>query len=316
MATGSIAAGEIGVAPSIIGLVRGLPLIAPFLSGFATPDHPFERIMVLPDSAIRTLDDLKGKKLAFLGPGTVPDMLLDALPKRAKITKADIKLVPMPAPNTPDALARGLVDAILAIPPADTVAERKYHVRTVANATELVPYAGLSTVVLRRDFAEANPEAARKLYRACIRFARWIDDNPAEARKVAAKNLGLPADLAAQMRIPLFARNGLPVMPNVWNLYEILVKSKTIDPHPDPARLFNEDIIEPTKRFSLPAVEAFGTRARPRNRQHAERRLSVPAKADRELLRGLGAAPVERLAGDRGGRRDPGSRSSASTMWR
>ena len=103
-----------------------------------------------------------------------------------------------------------------------------------------MPYAGLGTFVLRRDFADANPEAARKLYRACIRLARWIDDNPAEARKVVAKNLELPVDLAAQMRIPLFARNGLPVMPNVWNLYEILVKSKTINSHPNPAGLFNE----------------------------------------------------------------------------
>jgi hypothetical protein len=158
----------------------------------------------------------------------------------------------------PDALARGLVDAIFAIPPADTVAERKYKARTIANATELVPYAGLGTLVLRRDFADSNPEAARKLYRACIRFARWIDDNSAEARKVVAMNLGLPADLAGQMRIPLFARNGLPVMPNVWNLYEILVKSKTIDPHPNPAGLFNEAIVEPTKRFTLPGSKELG----------------------------------------------------------
>lgn len=263
MATGSIAAGEIGVAPSIIGLTRGLPLIAPFLGGFVTPDRPFERIMVLQDSPIKTVDDLKGKKLAFLGPGTVPDMMLDALPKRAKIRKEDIKLVPMPAPNMPDALAHGLVDAIFAIPPADTVAERKYHARTIANATELVPYAGLSTFALSREFANANPEAAKKLYRACIRFSRWIDDNPADARKVAAKNLDLPADLAAHMRIPLFARNGLPVMPNVWNLYEMLVQAKTIDPHPDPTKLFDETVVEPTKRFTLPAVSELGLQPDP-----------------------------------------------------
>ena len=263
MTTGSIAAGEIGVAPSIIGLTRGLPLIAPFLGGFVTPDHPFERIMVLQDSPIKTLDDLNGKKLAFLGPGTVPDMMLDALPKRAKIRKEGIKLVPMPAPNMPDALAHGLVDAIFAIPPADTVAERKYHARTIANATELVPYVGLSTFALSREFANVNPEAAKKLYRACIRFSRWIDDNPADARRVAAKNLGLPVDLAAHMRIPLFARNGLPVMPNVWNLYEMLVQAKTIDPHPDPTKLFNETVVEPTKRFTLPAVSELDLQPNP-----------------------------------------------------
>jgi len=263
MTTGSVVAGEFGVAGSIIGITRGLPLIAPFLAGFSTPGHPFERIMVLQDSPIKTLDDLKGKKLAFLGPGTVPDMFLGALPKKTNIRKEDIDLVPMPAPNMPDALAQRLVDAIFAIPPTDTVAEQKYQARTVANATELVPYAGLGTFGLRREFADTHPEAARKLYRACIRFARWIDDNPVDNRRVVAKNLSFPADLAVHMRIALLARNGLPVMPNVWNLYEMLMGAKTIDPHPNPAKLFNDAIVEPTKRFTLPAVEELGLQPDP-----------------------------------------------------
>ena len=258
MTTGSVVAGEFGVAGSIIGITRGLPLIAPFLAGFSTPGHPFERIMVLQDSPIKTLDDLKGMKLAFLGPGTVPDMFLGALPKRTKIRKEEIDLVPMPAPNMPDALAQGLVDAIFAIPPADTVAEQKYKARTVANATELVSYTGLGTFAVKREFAEAHPEATKKLLRACIRFNRWIDDSPADARKVMAENLGLPEQLGAQSRIPLYSRNGLPVIPNVWHLYEMMVQVKTIDPHPDPAKLFNDTIVEPTKRLTLPAAEELG----------------------------------------------------------
>ena len=270
MTAGNLLVGEFGVVGSIIGLTRGLPLIAPFLTFFSTPGHPVERIMVMENSPIKTLDDLKGRKLAFLGPGTVPDMFLGALPKRTKIPKEDIDLVPMPAPNMPDALAQGLVDAIFAIPPADTVAEQKYKARTVANATDLVPYAGLGTVALRRDFAETNPEAAKKLLRACIRFDRWIDDNPADARKVMAKNLGLAQDVALEARIPLCSRNGLPVMPNVWHLYEMMVQVyemmvqvKTIDPHPDPAKLFNDGIVEPAKRLTLPAVEELGLQPDP-----------------------------------------------------
>ena len=46
MAAGSVAAGDIGVAPGIIVLIRGVPLIAPFLGGFTTQGHPFEQIMV------------------------------------------------------------------------------------------------------------------------------------------------------------------------------------------------------------------------------------------------------------------------------
>ena len=263
MTAGSVVAGDFGVASSLIGLTRGLPLIAPFLSAFSTPSHPFERIMVMQNSPIKSLEDLKGKKLAFLGPGTVPDMFLGALPRKTKIRKEDIELVPMPAPNMPDALAQGLVDAIFAIPPADTVAEQKYQARTIANASELVPYAGLSTFALKRDFVESHPEAAKKLYRACIRFSRWIMDNPTDARSMIATNLGLPGALAAHARIPLFSRNGLPVMPNVWHLYEMLVKANTIDPHPDPAKLFNDVIVEPAKRFTLPAAEELGLQPDP-----------------------------------------------------
>jgi sulfonate transport system substrate-binding protein len=260
---GNVAVGGVGVAPSIIGISRGLPLITPLLATFVTPRRPLERIMVMPNSSIRTLDDLKGKKLAFLGPGTVPDMMLDALPTKSSIHKDEIQLVPMPPPTMPDALAQGLVDAIFAIPPGDAVAESKYNARTIANATELVPYVGLTTVAIRREFADRNPDAVRKLLRAYIRLSRWASDNEAGARKVMGKNLGLPDELAAHVRIPLFARNCLPVMPNVWNLYEMLVRNKTIDAHPEPAKLFDAAIVEPTKRFTLPVVEELGLQPDP-----------------------------------------------------
>ncbi len=263
MVAGNVAVGGAGVAPSIIGISRGLPLIFPFLATFVTPRRPLERIMVMPNSPIRSLDDLKGKKLAFLGPGTVPDMMLDALPLRSRVRKDDIQLVPMPPPTMPDALAQGLVDAIFAIPPGDSVAETKYDARTIANATELVPYVGLTTVAIRRDFADSNPEATIRLLRAYIRLSRWAGGDEAEARNAMGKNLALPDELATRTRIPLFSRNGLPVMPNVWNLYEMLVRNKTIDAHPDPAKLFDAAIVEPAKRFTLPAVEALGLQPDP-----------------------------------------------------
>ena len=107
MVAGNVAVGGAGVAPSIIGISRGLPLIAPFLATFVTPGRPLERIMVMPNSPIRSLDDLKGKKLAFLGPGTVPDMMLDALPMKSHIRKDEIQLVPMPPPTMPGCAGAG-----------------------------------------------------------------------------------------------------------------------------------------------------------------------------------------------------------------
>jgi hypothetical protein len=52
-------------------------------------------------------------------------------------------------------------------------------------------------------------------------------------------------------------------MPNVWHVYQMLVEAKTIDPHPDPAKLFNDAIVEPVKRFTLPVVEKLGVEPDP-----------------------------------------------------
>jgi ABC-type nitrate/sulfonate/bicarbonate transport system substrate-binding protein len=263
IAAGNLAVADTGLAPALVAITRGLPVIAPYLGSYCTPTHPLERIMVREDSSIRSLDDLKGRKLAISGRGTIPDLMLGGLPKKSKIRKEDLELVLIPLGSQPAALQQGLVDAIFAVPPVDTVAERQFKARTIANATELVPYLGLGTVVVRRDFADAYPDATKKLFKACIRFARWIQDNEALARRVAAKNLDLPDELAAQTRIPLFARNGLPVMPNVWHAYEMLVQAKTIDPHPDPAKLINDSVVEPARRFVLPVLEELGEQKDP-----------------------------------------------------
>jgi ABC-type nitrate/sulfonate/bicarbonate transport system substrate-binding protein len=255
MAAGNVAFADTGIVPAMIAAARGLPVMLPYLSSFGAPGHPIERIMVRKDSPIRDLNDLKGKKLAILGRGTVPELMLGALAKRSNIRKEDLELVLIPPPSQPAALEQGMVDAIFAIPPSDTVAERQYNARTIANSTDLVPYLGPGAILVRRDFAASNPEETKKIFKACIKMARWIRDNDAAARRAAGKNLNLSDELASEMRMPLFARNGLPVMPNVWHVYEMLVQAKTIEPHPDPAKLINDVVVEPAKRFVLPALE-------------------------------------------------------------
>lgn len=261
MAVGSVVVGDTGLAPAMIAMTRGIPILAPHLGAFVGPSRPFERIMVKQNSPIHTLDDLKGKKLAILGRGTIPELILGALAKKSNIRKEDIELVLIPPPNQPAALEQGQVDAIFATPPTDAVAERQYKARSIANGTDIVPYLGLAGLVVRRDFAESYPDATKKLFKAAVKLARWTRDNEAAARRAAAKNLGLADEIASITRLPLFARNGLQVMPNIWHVYEMMVQAKTIDAHPDPAKLFNDAVIEPAKRYLLPALEALGLQA-------------------------------------------------------
>jgi sulfonate transport system substrate-binding protein len=258
MMAGSIVVGDLGLVPAMVALARGLPFVAPYFSAFQTPTRPFERIMVKQDSPIRQLSDLKGKKLAILARGSVPELALSALPKKAGIRKEDIEIVILPAANQPAALAQGQVDAIFAIPPADAVAEVQFHARAIATTTDLIPYFGFAGFMIRRDFTEAHPDAVKRMVRALLKIARWVSDNEQLAAATAAKNINLPEAVRSAVRAPLFARNGVQISPNLWQIYEMLVQAKTIDPHPDPAKLINNGFIEPSLRLVLPVAEELG----------------------------------------------------------
>ena len=255
---GSIPLGDVGVGPAIIATARGLPLVHPALGAVGTPQRPFSRIMVRQDSAIIEVPQLKGKKLALHQRGTMEDLGLAALKKTHGVGHEDLEIVLVPAPNQPQALEQGLVDAIYALPPADTVAELRFHARTLINTAEFIPYIGYGTLAMRRDFVDAYPAAARKVMKAWLRFCRWIDDKPDPARKAVNTSLNIDEDLRAKVRIPYFARNGLPVMPNLWHIYEMLVAGKALDPVADPAKLFDEVVVEPTRQITLPALDELG----------------------------------------------------------
>ncbi len=255
---GSIPLGDISVAAAIVATARGLPLLHPALGAIGTPRHPVSRIMVRGDSPIVEVPQLKGKKLALDQRGTLEDLGLAALKKTHGLAREEIEIVLLPAASQPQALAQGQVDAIYALPPVDAIAERRFEARTLINTADFVPYIGYGTLAMRRDFVDAYPGAARKAMTAWLRFCRWIDDHADAARKVSCANLDIGEDLRATVRVAYFARNGLPVMPNLWHIYEMLAAGKALDAASDPGRLFEEAVIEPTRRITLPALDALG----------------------------------------------------------
>jgi NitT/TauT family transport system substrate-binding protein len=258
LASGSIPAGDIGVGPALVAAARGLPLVSPALGGISAPKHPWDRIMVRRDSPIRTVADLRGKRLALHQRGTMEDLCLNALKKTHGIGPQDLEIALIPAPNQPQVLDARQVDAIYAIPPFDTIAEQEFNARTLINTTEFVPYIGYGTFSFRQDFVETYPDAAKGLMKAWIQMCRWIDDNAGKANGVAGKALGIKEALWPKLRLPYFVRNGLPVLPNVWHVYYLLVAGKVLDPVDDPAKLIANSVVEPTRRIALSALHELG----------------------------------------------------------
>jgi sulfonate transport system substrate-binding protein len=258
LVSGTIPLGDVGIGPALAAARRGLALVQPALGAIGTPQQPFSRIMVLADSPIVDIAQLKGKKLALHQRGTMEDLGLAALKKTHGIGHEDLEIVLVPAERQPQALGQGVVDAIYALPPADAVAEQRFQARTLINTADFIPYLGYGTLAMRRDFVEAYPDAAKKVMKAWLLFCRWIDDHAAAARRASDASLGIDRDLRDKLRLPYFARNALPVMPNVRHIYEMLVAGRAMDAASDPARLIEEAVIEPTQRITLPVLDELG----------------------------------------------------------
>jgi sulfonate transport system substrate-binding protein len=258
LAAGSIPVGDIGIGPALIAAARNLPFVSPAMGAVATPSNPSDRIMVRADSPIQKVQDLKGKKLALHQRGTIEDFELISMKKKFGVGPDDIDIAIVPIPNQPQVLAEGQVDAIFPIPPFDLIAERKFKARTLVNGADINPYTGYGTFTFRTDFIEAYPEAAQKLMKAWILMCRWIDDNPAKAKAASGTQMHVDADMQNDVRLCWFARNGLPVMPNIWQFYYWMLSAKLIDSSIDAKKLIDQSVTEPTKRISLPALESIG----------------------------------------------------------
>lgn len=258
VASGDLPIGDFGLAPAVVTATKGFPLYFLTLMTIATPERPLDRIMVTPDSPIKKFQDLSGKTLAINQLGTMPDAALGAAGKVYGLSKDKIKLVPISYPNMPQVLAQKQVDAIYPFPPGDSIAEVRFDARTLVNTQDFIPYLGFTTLAVHRDFADSNPELVKKVVKGAIQMGRWIEDNPADARAASNKFLSTPDDVASRVRMPYFAKNALTVMANVWHLYYLLLSGGVVTPMEDPAKMMDEYFIEPTKRFTLPAVDEVG----------------------------------------------------------
>ena len=98
-------------------------------------------------------------------------------------------LIVVPGPQLEQTLRSGQVDiAALGYWQATFEGVLKEHggVRAVFDDTDVLGEIAGGFIVLRRDFIEAHPEAARHFVEQSTRAADWSRENPEEARKVLA----------------------------------------------------------------------------------------------------------------------------------
>ncbi|WP_332851945.1 sulfonate ABC transporter substrate-binding protein [Duganella sp. S19_KUP01_CR8] len=188
---GSIDFGTVGEAPPIFAQAAGANLV---YIGNEPPSPSSEAIVVPKDSKIRSLSDLKGKKVALNKGSNVHYLLVKALEKSGLAYK-DIEAIYLPPADARAAFERGSVDAWVIWDPFLAAAEKQLGARVLADGKGLV--SNHQFYLASRSYAEKNPEIVRIVLDEIAKVDEWGAKNQKEVAVILAAQTGLSVDVVA-----------------------------------------------------------------------------------------------------------------------
>lgn len=187
LAAGAIDFGLAGETPPVFAQAAGAPLV---YRGVEPPAPKAEAILVLKDSPIKTLADLKGKKIALNKGSNVHYLFVKALDK-AQLSLSDVTVVYLSPPDGRAAFERGSVDAWVIWDPFLAAAEATGRTRTLANGEGLVTnyqfYLG-NRHFTQQPVIDAIEQAIAEVDRKASKDHDW-------AAKILAPAVGLPPEV-------------------------------------------------------------------------------------------------------------------------
>jgi sulfonate transport system substrate-binding protein len=186
MNAGSIDFGQVGDTPPIFAQAANANIV--YVAG--SPITNGQGILVPASSTIRTIADLRGRRIGF-AKGTSAHNVLIATLEKAGLTYEDITPVYLSPPDAGPAFANGSIEAWAIWDPYFAIGEKRQNGRILVNAYEVAKTN--SFYLANRDFANANVQHTRDVIAGLAEAARW-----AEAHRDAVANA-----LAAVTGVPL-----------------------------------------------------------------------------------------------------------------
>ena len=187
---GAVDFGATGDTPPIFAQAAGADLL---YVGAQPVQGDNQAIIVRDGGPVRTLADLRGRRVAFTRGSSAHNVVVKAL-LRAGLTPADIQPVPLAPADAGAAFRTGAVDAWAIWDPFLAIAQQDPATRVLAQATDVAP--SNSFFLARRAWAARAPEEVVLLLDAINGSAAWAAANPDDLAGMMAEVTGVP--LAAQ----------------------------------------------------------------------------------------------------------------------
>ena len=186
---GAIDFGTTGETPPIFAQAAGAPLV---YVAHEPPAPQGEAILVPKDSPIRSVADLKGRKVALNKGSNVHYLLVKAL-EQAGIKYSQIEPVFLAPADARAAFERGVVDAWVIWDPFQAAAEAAIAARTLVDGTGLV--ANHQFYLGEQKFVAAHPQAVDAVIAAVGEIDAWARDNSKAVADQLSPSIGIPAPI-------------------------------------------------------------------------------------------------------------------------
>jgi sulfonate transport system substrate-binding protein len=154
------------------------------------PSPKAQAIIVKQDSTLRTLADLKGKRIAVTKAAGSHYLLLAAL-ARAKLTAGDTTIHYLTPADGRAAFERGSVDAWITWDPYVASVDTNPDVRILADGSGLASYQRY--YLASSSFAAARPDVIQIVFDRLSRAGAWLREHQQEAATTLAPIWGLDA---------------------------------------------------------------------------------------------------------------------------
>ena len=189
---GSVDFGVTGETPPVFAQAAGADLL---YVAHEPPAPSGEAILVPKDSPIKSVAELKGKKVVLNKGSNVHYLLVRAL-EDAGLKYSDITPVYLPPADARAAFERGSVDAWVIWDPFQSAAEKQLQARSLRDGTGLVD--NHQFYLATRTYAEQHPQVIGTLVEEIRGVGEWVKGNLDEATSQVAPLIGLSPEITRQ----------------------------------------------------------------------------------------------------------------------
>jgi sulfonate transport system substrate-binding protein len=184
---GAIDFGNTGETPPIFAQAAGAPLV---YVAYEPPAQKGEAILVPHDSALRTVADLKGKKVALNKGSNVHYLLVKAL-ERAGVKYSEIEPVFLAPADARAAFERGAVQAWAIWDPFQAAAEASTNARELTDAEGLVP--NYQFYIASRKALDEHAKALDIVLEQLREVDAWAKSDIGAVAGQLSPSIGIPA---------------------------------------------------------------------------------------------------------------------------